>query len=131
MSTIKNTEFEFIHYKGTMGFVPNPLATIVNFSLMINQEDHTVNGTVRISVGTDKKTYSGKVTGTAFSTGFNDIVRILSIKGEIPSNDKFTPLLFPFEANMALKADWSGQGGFSFQSQHEAELPVKGSVSDL
>ena len=25
MSTIKNTEFEFIHYKGTMGFVPNPV----------------------------------------------------------------------------------------------------------
>ena len=65
------------------------LATIVNFSLMINQEDHTVNGTVRINVGTDKKTYSGKVTGTIFSTGFNDIVRIPSIKGEIPSNDKF------------------------------------------
>ncbi len=131
MSTTINTAVETIYYKGTMGFAPNLLATLVNFSLLVHPEDHTVSGTVTINVGTDKKTYTGKVTGTVYSTGFGDIVRVLSLKGSIPSDNKLTPLEFPFEANMALKADWSGTGGFSFQGQHEEKVPVTANTFNL
>ena len=109
MATTVNTATETIYYKGTMGFVPNLLATIVNFSLLVHPEDHTVSGTVRISVGTDKKVYSGRVTGTIYSTGIGDIVRVLYIQGNIPTDNKFSNVLLPFEANMALKADWNGE----------------------
>jgi len=124
MSTTINTGIETVYFKGTMGFAPNLLATIVNFSLLVHPTNHTVSGTVTINVGTDKKTYTGKVTGTVYSTGYNDVVRVLGLKGSIPSDNKLTPLQFPFEANMALKADWNGTGGFSFQGQHEEKVPV-------
>ncbi|WP_043706449.1 DUF1842 domain-containing protein [Tenacibaculum ovolyticum] len=131
MSTTINTAVETVYFKGTMGFVPNLLATIVNFSLLVHPENHTVSGTVTINVGTDKKTYTGKVTGTVYSTGYGDIVRVLSLNGSIPSDNKLTPLQFPFEANMALKADWSGTGGFSFQGYHEEKVPVKADTFNL
>ncbi|AUC16157.1 hypothetical protein BTO06_13745 [Tenacibaculum sp. SZ-18] len=124
----EDTALETIYYKGTMGFAPNPLATVVNFSLLLNYEDNSVSGTVKINVGTDKKSYTGKVSGKVYSTGLNGFLRVLSLQGNIPSDDKLTPLEFPFEANMALKADWSGEGGFSFQGQHEENVPVKGSI---
>ncbi|TCP28430.1 uncharacterized protein DUF1842 [Tenacibaculum skagerrakense] len=131
MATTVKTTTETIYYKGTMGFAPNLLATVVNFSLLVHPDNHTVSGTVRINVGTDKKSYSGKVSGTVYATGLNDIVKVISLHGHIPSDNKLTPLEFPFEANMALKADWSGEGGFSFQGQHDEKVPVKGSVFNL
>ncbi|WP_442265305.1 DUF1842 domain-containing protein [Tenacibaculum sp. ZS6-P6] len=120
-----------VYFKGLMGFAPNLLATVVNFSLLVHSDKHTVSGTVKINVGTDKKSYSGKVSGTVYATGLNDIVRVISLQGHIPSENKLTPLEFPFEANMALKADWSGEGGFSFQGQHDEKVPVKGSTFNL
>lgn len=129
MST--NATIETIYYKGTLGFSPNLLATIVNFSLLIHPEDHSLSGTVKINIGTNKKTYTGKVTGTVYSTGFGNIVRVLSLKGNISSDNKLTPLEFPFEANMALKEDWNGAGGFSFQGQHEEEVPVTANTFNL
>ncbi|KAB1157424.1 DUF1842 domain-containing protein [Tenacibaculum aiptasiae] len=131
MSTTVDTAVETIYFKGTMGFAPNLLATIVNFSLLVHPENHTVSGTVTINVGTDKKSYTGKVSGTVYSTGLGDIVRVLSLKGSIPSDNKLTPLQFPFEANMALKADWNGEGGFTFQGKHEEKVPVNGHIFNL
>ena len=131
MSTTTNTAVETVYFKGTMGFPPNLLATVVNFSLLVHPENHTVSGTVTINVGTDKKSYTGKVNGTVYSTGFGDIVRVLNLKGNIPSDNKLTPLEFPFEANMALKADWNGEGGFSFQGQHEEKVPVTATSFNL
>lgn len=114
-----------------MGFVPNLLATIVNFPLLVQPENHTVSGTTTINVGADKKTYIGKVTGTVYSTGYGDIARVLSLNGSIPSDNKLTPLQFPFEANMALKADWNGEGGFTFQGQHQEKVPVTANTFNL
>ena len=131
MATTTNTVIETIYHKGTIGFAPNPLATLINFSLVVHPEDHSVSGTVKINVGTDKKTYAGKVTGTVYSTGFGNIVRVLSLKGNIPSDNKLTPLFFPFEANMALKTDWNGKGGFSFQGKSEEEVPVTANTFNL
>lgn len=131
MSTTTNTAVETIYYEGTIGFAPNLLATIVNFSLLVHSEDHSVTGSVKINVGTDKKTYTGKVTGTVYSTGFGEYVRIISLKGSIPSDNKLTPLQFPFEATMSLKTDWNGTGGFSFQGQHEEKIPVTADIFKL
>lgn len=131
MSTTIDTTVETVYFKGIIGFAPNLLATVVNFSLLVHPENHTVSGTVTINVGTNKKSYTGKVTGTVYSTGFGDIVRVLSLKGNIPSDNKLTPLEFPFEANMALKTDWNGEGGFSFQGQHEEKVPVTGNTFNL
>ncbi|SED08678.1 protein of unknown function [Tenacibaculum sp. MAR_2009_124] len=131
MTTSTNTAVETIYYKGTMGFVPNLLATIVNFSLLVHPDDHTVSGTVRISDGTDKKTYVGKVSGTVYAAGVGEIVRVLHITGNIPADIKDAPLQLSFEANMALKADWNGEGGFSFLGKHEEGVPVKADVFKL
>ncbi|MDY0780298.1 DUF1842 domain-containing protein [Tenacibaculum sp. IB213877] len=131
MATTANTAVETIYYKGTMGFVPNLLATIFNFSLLVHPEEHTVSGTVKINVGIDKKVYFGKVTGAVYSTGLGDIVRVLNIQGNIPTDNKFSNVLLPFEANMALKADWNGEGGFSFLGQHEQNVPIKADIFKL
>lgn len=133
MATTANTvtAVETIYFKGTMGFVPNLLATIVNFTLLVHPEEHTVSGTVRINVGTDKKVYSGRVTGTVYAAGIGEIERVLNIKGNIPTDNKFSNVLLPFEANMALKADWNGEGGFSFLGQHEEKVPVNADIFKL
>jgi len=117
---------ETVYYTGTIGFAPNLLSTVVNFSLLVHPYNNSVSGTVKINVGTTKESYIGEVTGKTYATGLGDSVRLLRINGNIPSNSPITPLNFPFEATMNLKADWDGKGGFSFLGEHKEDQPVSG-----
>lgn len=115
----------FKRITGTIGFAPDLNASIVNFSLLVNEDTHQVSGSVEIQVNPpEEKPYSGTVTGTAYATGYGDYVEVIAIQGTIPSNNKLTPIEFPFNAHMALKADGSGIGGFNFQTTHLEDQPV-------
>ena len=110
---------------GTIGFAPDLNASIVNFNLMVDPETHKVNGSVQIQVNPpEEKPYSGNVTGTVYATGYGEYVQVIAIQGTIPSNNLLTPINFPFNAHMALKADGSGVGGFNFRGQHLEDQPV-------
>jgi len=125
------TKTETLYYKGSMGFLANPLDTIVEFSLLVDSEKHTVNGNVTITDGATKETYSGKVSGSTYPAGLGGISRLINITGSIPNSNPLTPLQLPFEANMALKADWDGKGGFTFLGKHHDDVEVKGSIFKL
>ena len=122
---------ETVYFKGSMGFIANPLGTMVDFSLLVDSDKHTVTGNVTITDGATKESYSGRVSGTTYPAGYGDIVRLINITGSIPGSNPLTPIQFPFEANMALKADWDGKGGFTFLGKHHDDVEVQGSIFKL
>lgn len=120
-----------VYFNGTIGNVTDPLATIIHFSLLVHPSDHTVSGTIRISQGAGKETYHGQITGKTYAIDSNNFVRLISLNGTIPSSNKLTPLLFPFDAILSLKKDWNGIGGFYFLGKHKEEVPVNATIFNL
>jgi hypothetical protein len=118
--------------RGTLGSTVNLNSPVVNFSLMADSETRKVHGSVQINLGEPgDKPYKGNVTGTLYATGFGPYDKVISLDGYIPSNNPITPIEFGFNANMALKADGNGVGGFNFKGNHFEELPVTYKIMEL
>lgn len=117
--------------RGTMGSIANLNSPIVKFNLTAGS-DHKVHGSVEVTLGNPgDKPYKGNVTGTLYPTGFGKFDKVISINGNLPSQNPLTPLNFPFNANMALEADGDGVGGFNFRGEHYEELPVTYKTAEL
>jgi hypothetical protein len=92
-------------------------APTLNFSLMVVAETGKVSGIATISqaLGTEAVKQINNVTGEVFATGFNDVTKLVAIKGTyvyyLPP-----PMIgvveTPFEAIFAVDNAWNGVGGF-------------------
>lgn len=132
MATTANTTTQTVYFKGTMGEVANPLSPLLTFSLLIHPEENTVDGTVKLTISNgDEEVYSGQVTGVTHATGLNDVVRLISIRGNFPPQNKLSGIVLPFEAHMALNSDWKGSGGITFRGKNYENLPINGDTFNL
>ena len=132
MATTANTTAQTVYFKGIMGEVANPLSPLLNFSLLIHPEENTVGGTVKLTISNgEEEVYSGQVTGVTHASGLHDVVRLISIRGNFPPKNKFSGIVFPFEANMALSSDWKGSGGITFRGENYENLPINGDTFNL
>lgn len=126
MSNQTNTIADVQVLQGTIGSLVNLNGPYVNFTLVVEEDTHKVHGTVKIYTNPpSEKPYTGNVTGTVYATGLAPFVKGITIQGLIPSNNPLTPIEFPFNGFMQLKADNTGVGGFNFHGEHLENLPVE------
>jgi hypothetical protein len=92
-------------------------APTLRFSLMVVAETGKVSGMATISqaIGIDADKCINNVTGEVFATGFNDVTKLVAIKGTylyfLPSPE-IGVIETPFEAIFAVDNAWNGVGGF-------------------
>lgn len=123
MSTEKNAISSAYFVRGTIGNSGTPGAPIVHFALVVTPGSHQITGNVQITQAVQNGNYSGRVKGTLYATGFDQVTQVVTLTGSI-SPDGPMPLELPFEAHMAINGEWNGTGGFNYAGVHIANVPV-------
>jgi hypothetical protein len=92
-------------------------APTLRYSLVVVADTGKVSGMATISqaLGTESEKRINNITGEVFATGFNDVTKLVAIKGTYVY---FLPppaigvVETPFEAILAVNNAWAGVGGF-------------------
>jgi hypothetical protein len=105
-------------------------APTLRFSLVIVAETGKVSGMATISqaLGIDAKKHINNVTGEVFATGFNDLTKLVAIKGTyvyfLPQPE-IGVMETPFEAILAVDNAWNGVGGFRCGAVKAEDVKVR------
>lgn len=123
MSTEHNALAGTYLVQGTIGNVGVAGAPIVYFALVVTPGTHQVTGTIEIKQAVQNGNYTGRVTGTLYATGFGPVTQVVGLTGSIYPDGPM-PLVLPFDAHLAINAEWHGSGGFNYAGAHVENAPV-------